>query len=996
MPLDRLRRQAFLPAILVLFAASGFSGLIYESIWSHYLKLFLGHAAYAQTLVIAIFMGGMAIGAWLASRLSPRWRDLLLAYAVVEALIGLASLGFHRAFFEVTALAFDEVIPGLGSPLAAQVVKWTLASLLILPQSVLLGMTFPLMTGGVLRLRPERAGYAVAMLYFTNSLGAAAGVLASGFYFIGEGGLPGTIVAASIVNLAVAALVLTAPAAPAAAGGALVPGARLLLAVAGLTGFSSFLYEIGWIRMLALVLGSSTHAFELMLSAFILGIAFGGLWVRRRIDSAREPIRLLGGVQVVMGIAAVATLPVYSSSFVVMEAAMQALTPTAAGYAAFNFFSHGIALAVMFPAAFCAGMTLPLITAALLRRGAGESAIGQVYAANTAGAIAGVVTAVHFGFPLLGLKGMIVAGAAIDVALGVALFAAAGGRAPRAWAAGVGVVAASVLLAVALGVQLDALRMSSGVYRIGKLPQPSEQSVELQLDGKTATVAVARNDNALALLTNGKSDGAVNMGEGGPSDDEVMMTLLGALPQLLAPQARRVANIGFGTGMTTHVLLASERIESVDTIEIEPAMVRAAARFRPFNARALDDGRSHLHFEDAKTFFSSSQARYDVIVSEPSNPWVSGISSLFSLEFYRYARRYLNEDGLLLQWVQAYEISPALLASIVHALEASFPEYELWMPSHGDLIIVAAKNGPVPRPDPRAFASPRLRAELARFQIRNVDDLLLHRIGGSAALSAYFSSYAVPANSDFFPYLDLHAQQARFERAQADTLPQLLEAGLPLFELFDPEARSPDPRRMTQGARPWLRRAAYADQARSIAAYLRHGEAKALEPLSGALANDAILVRAALLDCRLVLAPAALRDSLASIAWLVNQHLALKEREALWSTLEGSRCSKPDAPERRWLRLHATVGSANAAAMAAAAAVVLDNSADLPQDLLARAVAARIAGLVLTDQARQALRETSRYRGRLGNGEGTRTLFRFLLAQAEQGGRIQTAPPTAK
>jgi len=118
---------------------------------------------------------------------------------------------------------------------------------------------------------------------------------------------------------------------------------------------------------------------------------------------------------------------------------------------------------------------------------------------------------------------------------------------------------------------------------------------------------VARNDKALALLTNGKSDGAVSMGVGGPSDDEVMMTLLGALPQLLAPEARRVANIGFGTGMTTHVLLASERIESVDTIEIEPAMVRAAPLFRPYNARALDDARSHLHFEDAKT--SSPPAR---------------------------------------------------------------------------------------------------------------------------------------------------------------------------------------------------------------------------------------------------------------------------------------------------------------------------------------------------------------------------------------------------
>ena len=1005
MPLESLRRQAFLPAILVLFTASGFSGLIYESIWSHYLKLFLGHAAYAQTLVLAIFMGGMALGAWLASRLSPRWRDLLLAYALVEVLIGLASLGFHRAFLELSALAFDDVIPGLGSPLAAQAFKWTLASILILPQSVLLGMTFPLMTGGVLRLQPGRAGYAVAMLYFTNSLGAAVGVLASGFYFIGQVGLPGTIVAAGIVNLAVAALVLllrpadagrTAPAASAAAPGARIAGVRLLLVVAGLTGFSSFLYEIGWIRMLSLVLGSSTHAFELMLSAFILGIAFGGLWVRRRIDGAGEPMRLLAGVQVAMGIAAVATLPLYGSSFVAMEAAMQALTRTPGGYVAFNFFSHGIALAVMFPAAFCAGMTLPLITAVLLRRGAGESAIGQVYAANTAGAIAGVAAAVHLGFPLLGLKGMIVAGAAIDMVLGVALFAAAGGRAPRAWAAGAGVVAAGVLLWAALGVQLDAQRMSSGIYRIGKLPLPSEQSVALQLDGKTATVSVARNGQALALLTNGKSDGAVSMEADAPSDDEVMMTLLGALPQLLAPQARRVANIGFGTGMTTHVLLASETIESVDTVEIEPAMVRAAPLFRPFNARALDDARSRLHFEDAKTFFSSSAARYDVIVSEPSNPWVSGISSLFSQEFYRHVRRYLSDDGLLFQWVQAYEISPPLLASILHALESSFPEYELWMPSHGDLIIVAAKNGPVPRPDPRAFASPQLRAELARFQIRNVDDLLLHRVGGNAALGAYYLSFPAPTNSDFFPYLDLHAQQARFERAQADTLPQLLEVGLPLFELFDSEARSPDPRRMTQGTRPWLRRAAYAEQARSIASYLRHGEPKALEALSGALANDATLVRAALLDCRLVLAPAALRDALASIAWLVNQHLALRERESLWSVLEHSRCGKIEAAERRWLRLHAAVGSANAAAMVSASAAVLEHSDDLPEDLLARAVAARIAGLILTDRAIAALRETSRYRGRLGNSENTQTLFRFLLAQAEQGGRTQNASPAAK
>src|SRR3982750_4487372 len=159
---ERNRRRAFLPAVLLLFTASGFAGLIYESIWSHYLKLFLGHAAYAQTLVLGIFMGGMAGGAWIASPFFPRWEGPLPA----------------------SAWGSPAAIPALGSPIAVQAFKWTLGAALILPQSLLLGMTFPLMTAGVLRVHADRSGYAIAMLYFTNSLGAAVGVLASGFYFI--------------------------------------------------------------------------------------------------------------------------------------------------------------------------------------------------------------------------------------------------------------------------------------------------------------------------------------------------------------------------------------------------------------------------------------------------------------------------------------------------------------------------------------------------------------------------------------------------------------------------------------------------------------------------------------------------------------------------------------------------------------------------------------------------------------------------------------------
>ncbi|MGH8742028.1 MAG: spermidine synthase, partial [Burkholderiales bacterium] len=531
-----------------------------------------------------------------------------------------------------------------------------------------------------------------------------------------------------------------------------MPRLRLLLAVALLTGMSSFMYEIGWIRMLALVLGSSTHAFELMLSAFILGIAFGGLWIRRRIDTNADTMRLLGIVQLIMGLSALATLPIYGSSFHVMREALGALSLTHNGYVAFNTISHGICLAVMFPAAFCAGMTLPLITKSLLRAGAGEAAIGQVYSANTAGAIAGVLLAVHLGLPLLGVKGLIVAGAAIDLALGVALLALAAGGALRLPALASGAVAATAVLMAVFGVRLDAHDMASGVYRLGKLLNKDHEKVLLHRDGKTATISITEDAQHVSLRTNGKSDGAVRIGEGAPSQDEITMTLLGALPQFYAPQARRVANIGFGTGLTAHVLLASERFEQVETVEIEPAVVAASSVYlRKANWRALEDPRHRVVFEDAKTHFSSQQARYDVIVSEPSNPWVSGVASLFTTEFYRDVRRYLKQGGLFLQWVQLYEMSPVLLATIVTALEDNFPSYEVWMGNDGDMIIAAANGGPVPPLDTRAFANPALRAELSRFHINNPDDLYLHRVAGHAALAPYFRSFRGRPNSDYFP-----------------------------------------------------------------------------------------------------------------------------------------------------------------------------------------------------------------------------------------------------
>jgi len=368
-----------------IFILSGFSGLIYESVWSHYLKFFLGHAAYAQTLVLIIFMGGMAIGAWGIGKYSNRIRKLLLGYAIAEGVIGLFGIFFHELFTGTTGFSFSTVIPALGTPAAIESYKWTIAALLILPQSILLGTTFPLMTGGIIRNFPSTPGKSIARLYFLNSIGASAGILFSGFFLIENVGLPGTILTAGIINLLIAISVgsfstsrghnkISRQYEPetAAIENPKTGTYIILLGVSGMTGLVSFMYEIGWIRMLSLVLGSSTHAFELMLSSFILGLAIGSWYIKNRIERLKSILQTLGIVQIIMGALALFTIPLYNGAFDIMAFAIQALDTTKEGYILFNLFSHSIAMFIMLPATIYAGMTLPLITYYLLRSGTGD------------------------------------------------------------------------------------------------------------------------------------------------------------------------------------------------------------------------------------------------------------------------------------------------------------------------------------------------------------------------------------------------------------------------------------------------------------------------------------------------------------------------------------------------------------------------------------------------------------------------------------------------
>src|SRR5437879_820665 len=552
--------------LFALFALSGFTGLIYESVWSHYLKLFLGAAAFAQSFVLAAFMGGMALGAWLASRWSTRLKNLLAAYGWIEAAIGVAALIFHESFLLLTQFSLDRVLPAL---------------------------------------------VAIARL-----------------------GEPAAVAAAS-------------------SGGSMPSGSsvvRLFLAAAFVTGLASFIYEIVWIRMLSLVLGSSFHAFELMVSAFITGLALGGLWIRRRLDRLADPVRFAGLVQVFMGLAALATIFVYHWTFDWMAWALGVLQRNDSAYPLFNLFGDALAFAVMLPATFLAGMPLPLFTQALLRGGRGERAIGQVYAANTLGAIAGVLLAVHVLMPVVGLKLALVAGAAVDILLGTWMlrYSQAASRRIHAFAAViVGMLAATAPARAAI---LEPERLSSGVFRYGQAA-PEFGPVSYYRDGKTASVAVRGREGTLSILTNGKSDAALRLDPNQPpTQDEFTMTLLGALPLLIKPDAKTFANIGWGSGLSVEVALSHSGPAAVDTVEIEPAMVAGAHSFSPRIDRAYRDARSHVYFEDAKSYFARHGKLYDVIMSEPSNLWVSGVAALFTTRSYPVTSRSLAPEARSVRW----------------------------------------------------------------------------------------------------------------------------------------------------------------------------------------------------------------------------------------------------------------------------------------------------------------------------------------------------------
>jgi len=987
------RRNVF----LVLFTVSGFSGLIYESIWTHYLKLFLGHAAYAQSLVLAIFMGGLSLGSWISSRYSGRWNNLFRSYALAEAAIGILALLFHPLFISSTSWSFDVVIPALPSLAGVNAYKWTLAALLILPQSVLLGMTFPLLSAAMIRAYPDSPGRSLALLYFTNSIGAAVGVLASGFLLIRVFGLPGTIATAGVINLVIAVAVWMLapgqqPGYPAESlgeregGPGAGTGRRFLLIASLVTGAASFIYEIGWIRMLSLVLGSSTHAFELMLSAFILGLALGGLWVQRRIEHLDSPVRFLSAVQIVMGLSALATLLLYGSAFGAMQWIVAKISKTDAGYLLFNLSSNGVAIAIMLPATFCAGMTLPLITYILLKRGAGESSIGSVYAMNTIGAIAGVFFAIHAGMPLLGVKGLITAGAVLDMGLGLLLLAwsvrtSGGGRLALPATAAVCLCAA---VATAVFVPLDRYSMASGVYRLGRILEPRESQIVFYKDGKTASVSVVehheRGQTFRSIRTNGKPD--ATLGTGIPRrarPDEPTMVLAAALPLAYHPGARTVANIGFGSGLTSHTVLLDPAVALLDTIEIEREMVEGARHFGRLNSLVYEDPRSRITIDDAKTFFSSHKRNYDIIISEPSNPWVSGVAGLFSDEFYRLIGRHLNRNGVFVQWVQLYEIDMNLVASVFKALSPHFSDFVVYTSNASDMIIVAAKEGELTGSVPALFSNPRMAEALSGVHIRGPQDIETRKIGSKALLMPLFELYHLPANSDYDPVLDQNAARARFLGTNALEMVRLAGEPLPVGEMLSGTARA-------DSAATSVTRSPFHPKTEAVhtATALRDFFLRRPNDLDGPYRGYAEEVVKMFSRCGGAGDPDR-RKALFDTAKSSIPYLTPAESAVIWKQLESGGCQAGfTSVEKSYVALFKAIGARNGKQMTREANYLLEHEPDITPARSKYVLAAGLLGYIAERDRQGAEALLRSYRDRKPGAEDF-FLLRFLTAQMRSG-----------
>jgi spermidine synthase len=776
-------------AILLCFFLSGGAGLIYQVAWSKSLGLIFGHTVYAISTVLAVFMAGLAAGSAYLGRWGqnhPRpvglyaWLELLVAATGALSLAGLAAVRWLY-------LAMYPMVGGLQPLLLA--LRFLGTALVLFIPTFLMGGTFPILVRGITQ-RSAELGMRVSLLYWVNTLGAVAGTLLAGFVLLPAFGLRITIAFGVVLNI-VAGLIAhsiarSAAIAPNATASSAKPPSTtqevalassiFLLCLFAVVGGTALAYEIAWTRLLVITVGSSTYAFTLMLGTFLMGSVIGSILFQRHSARSRGvSLATFSRTQTWTGAVALASLILFPRIASLVPLILRVTHQTFGGLVLAQFLTSAL---TVLPIAIVFGFNFPAVVVLIGRTGradSGESAtVGKAYAANTLGAIVGSLLT---GFWLVSWQGnfrVVAFTAGMNLLLAVVLELRSSRRSVVSLATNViCLLAAIVVGGASFFFNKSLMSLSAVLYgnsyqgRLTLSEIAETNDLVFAADGLNDSISVLRSDDYVALRVNGKTDASTG--------DARTQLLLGHLGGALHPAPRRALIIGFGSGMTASAVARYPDVERIDCVEIEPAVIRAAPFLEKLNRGVLNDPRLHVIFDDARNFLLTSREKYDLVISEPSNPWIAGIATLFTAEYYSAVREHLALGGMFVQWVQSYSLAPADLRMMIGTLAPHFTEVTLWRAEGPDLLLLG-RTGTSPFQFSRLrslWQEQSIRSDFEAMDVHQPEGLVASYLLDDAAVRRLAVGSVL--NTDDRTLLEYHAPQTLLAEGLSEANEELIE-----------------------------------------------------------------------------------------------------------------------------------------------------------------------------------------------------------------------------
>jgi spermidine synthase len=663
-----------LPALSILFFASGVCALVYQVLWLRLLGLVFGVTTYAASTVWASFMAGLALGSLAAGLVADRVRRPLMWFGVCELLIGATALSTPLGL-DVLQQAYMRIYPLLPASLPMMTLaRFGIAFALLIVPTALMGATLPLVIKSS-AFRTTRLGERMALLYGMNTTGAIVGALAAGLYLIPNRGIQGTFFAAATLNLLIGLCALAAgrsvvapersadatPAAEAAIPLTRLDGgrARLVLWVFAVSGFTALALEVVWTRVLTLFLRPTVYGFALMLAAILAGIAIGSYLVTPFLDRRRSWMAILAVLEFAIGVAAVLSFGSLTQMGPVAASLGPALSRVMAEWLVYP--TVGSLLAI-FPTALLMGLAFP-IGLRLWTAGAATDAlaqrIGTFYSLNVGAGILGAVVAGFFLLPWLGSQSSLIALGGISFASGILLLAVSEWR--RVTQAAVGALA-SVIFAACIVASNDPIEEFLAQRYRGQQLLWREEGVE------ATSAVVVSGSGEVSLTVNGNHQAST-----GPVMTFVHRAI-GHLPMMLHPEARDVLVIGLGGGATAGAVSIHDGVD-VDAVELAGSVARGARFLDSINYNVLSRPNVRLHVDDGRNFMLLTRRKYDVVTADVILPIFAGSGNLYSQEYFQIARNVLKPGGMVVQWVAGTEAEYNLIARTFLSV---FPHTTVW------------------------------------------------------------------------------------------------------------------------------------------------------------------------------------------------------------------------------------------------------------------------------------------------------------------------------